>query len=62
VTWLDEIDCSIALKGADHAVDAVARIAKDPLNAPSSQPFDEEVCCLHGRTRSFVQRMENAGE
>jgi len=51
VARLDEVDLTVALEGADHAVDAVARIAEDALDAPGLEPLDEEIRCFHGRTR-----------
>ena len=60
VARLDEVDLAVALKGADHAVDAVAGIAVDPFDAPGLQSFDEEVRCLHGCTRHFRECEDNA--
>ena len=43
VPRLDEVDVAVALERADHAVDAVARIAENPADAPGLEPVDEEI-------------------
>ena len=42
---------AVALERADDAVDAVARIAENPLDAPRLEPVDEEIRGFHGCTR-----------
>ena len=38
---------AVALDGADHAIDAVARVTEDPRDAPVLEPFDDEIA-YHG--------------
>ena len=57
VPRLDEVDSSVALKRADDAVDAIARVAEDPLDAPGLQPMHEEICCFHDRNNAAAPPM-----
>ena len=54
---LDEFDVAGPLQRADHAVDAVAWITVDAANAPSVQPFDDEITDLHLKTPDWREAM-----
>ena len=54
---LNEFDVASPLQRADHAVDAVARITIDAANAPSVQPFDDEITDLHLKTPNWREAL-----
>ena len=56
---LDEFDVAGPLQRADHAVDAVARITVDAANAPSVQPFDDEITDFHLKTPDWREAMRS---
>ncbi len=45
---LHELDGAGALQAAEHAVDAVARVAEDSPDAPLVQPLHDEIADFHG--------------
>ena len=54
---LYEFDVAGPLQCADHAVDAVAWITVDAANAPSVQPFDDEITNLHLKTPNWREAL-----
>ena len=56
---LDKFDVVRPLQRADHAVDAVARITVDAANAPSMQPFDDEITDFHLKTPDWREAMRS---
>jgi hypothetical protein len=59
VAHLDKFDVVGPLQRADHAVDAVTRIAVDAANAPSVEPFDDEITDFHFRTPDWLGVMRS---
>jgi hypothetical protein len=55
VAHLHEFDGAGALQAAEHAVDAVAGISKDPPDAPLMQSVDNEITDLHGGSSGFTE-------
>ena len=57
---LDEVDAAVLLQRANDAIDAVAGIAVDSLDAPLLEAIDQEITGVHaGRTDALASRSAN---
>ncbi len=57
VADLDKLDSTVPLQRAEHSVDAIARIAVDPPDAPGLEAVDEKVTGVHVGPNARASRL-----